>query len=183
MFTTKNIEVTKDITLGVLKPRDAGEIFALIKANHDHLQRWLDFPEFTKEVNDTLKFIKDSVKKRKKGVGYDLSIRYQGKIVGLVGLNQIDSKNRIAEIGYWLVKSAEGNGIMTKSVSKLIDVVFDDPMVNRLELIRDVDNNKSGGVPERLGFMQEGKLRGYKVHNGVPRDFFIYSLLRSDPRP
>ena len=105
--------------------------------------------------------------------------------MGLVSLNEIDRKNHVAEIGYWLAKSAEGHGVMTEAVSELVDIAFGDPVLHRLWILVDVDNQKSVGIPERLGFENEGILRNFRVRDcdGLPRSFYSYSLLRTDPQP
>lgn len=45
-------------------------------------------------------------------------------MVGRIGIYRIDSKNKIAELGYWIAEDFAGKGIITKSCAALTSYCF-----------------------------------------------------------
>jgi ribosomal-protein-serine acetyltransferase len=91
--------------------------------------------------------------------GLDAGIRYNGKLVGMVGLHYIDWKNSTTSIGYFLSEEAQGKGIITRTVNALLKYLFETLKINRVEIQVAVNNQKSIAIPERLGFVSEGIIR------------------------
>jgi ribosomal-protein-serine acetyltransferase len=56
------------------------------------------------------------------------------------------------EIGYWLVPQFMGRGIATMAAGMLTDTAFSLPVVEFVEIHHDRANQRSGAVPERLGY-------------------------------
>ncbi|MDO5012020.1 MAG: GNAT family protein, partial [Pseudomonadota bacterium] len=75
---------------------------------------------------------------------------------------------------------ANGRGIMTRAVGVMERFCFDALRVNRLEILVDVDNNKSQAVAQRAGYMREGVLRQSMLLHGVPRDMIMFSKIKSE---
>jgi ribosomal-protein-serine acetyltransferase len=103
-------------------------------------------------------------------------------LIGSVGLNTFNLPARSTEIGYWVAKDAQGDGVVTKACRTLIQYVFDDLGLNRIELRCSTVNTRSAAVAERLGFTREGTLRQAEFINEKPHDFYVYGLLAEDPR-
>jgi ribosomal-protein-serine acetyltransferase len=55
------------------------------------------------------------------------------------------------EIGYWISRHHTGRGFVTKAVRLLVQEAFRIG-AERVEILHDVLNVRSGAVPERLGF-------------------------------
>ena len=86
----------------------------------------------------------------------------------------------VSEIGYMLVRSAWGQGYAQEAVTRLIDLLLREEGQRRIFADTDPDNSASNRLLERLGFVQEGRLRGeWETHIGV-RDSFIWGLLADD---
>lgn len=88
---------------------------------------------------------------------------------------------KCADIGYWLDKDHVGQGIVTKSCTKLIHYAFTTLNIEVARIITVVDNDNSIAVAKRLGFKlsnekidtkrrgcycfyDNAKLRLYKLH-------------------
>lgn len=56
-------------------------------------------------------------------------------------------------------EDAQGQGIITRSVSALLNYLFETLNINRVEIQCAVNNHKSIAIPERLGFVNEGVKR------------------------
>jgi RimJ/RimL family protein N-acetyltransferase len=68
-------------------------------------------------------------------------------------------------------------------IGMLLDYVFkNQPEINRVQAIMDVDNEASIRLFEGCRFKREGILRGISYHHGVFRDSLMYSMLRDDWR-
>jgi ribosomal-protein-serine acetyltransferase len=107
-------------------------------------------------------------------------IFHSDKPVGRIGLHHLDLNNQIGSIGYWLAEDMEGNGIITKSCCKLIDLGFQQLSLNRIEIKAAVKNIRSQAIPVRLKFQKEGILRQAEFVNDEFIDLFVYSLLREE---
>lgn len=90
--------------------------------------------------------------------------------------------DRATSLGYWLAKAAQGKGLVTRGVSALLGLAFDEWKLNRVEIHAAPDNAPSRAVPERLGFTQEGVLRQVERIGDRYEDSVVYSLLASHGR-
>lgn len=109
--------------------------------------------------------------------GYGIWHLENGKYLGDIGIYAPDWKVRKFEIGYWLRSSAVGFGYATEGARLLIDMAFNLFEARRVCIQCDADNEKSAGVPKRLGFEQEGHLRNNMVKpNGEPCDTLVFGM-------
>jgi ribosomal-protein-serine acetyltransferase len=82
----------------------------------------------------------------------------------------------MAEIGYWLSETHQGNGIITRSVSTLINLAFFELCFDKIQISVAVDNQPSRTVCERLGMKLEGIITNSENINGRILDHAIYGL-------
>lgn len=81
-----------------------------------------------------------------------------------------------------MAEALQGKGIMTKSCKSLIDYLFDELELHRVE-IRCAENNiKSRFIPERLGLKPEGLVREVEWLYDHYINHVIYSVLASEWR-
>lgn len=179
MFTFK---VDKEIELQLFQPHDAINLCQLVEENREHLRQWLPWIDNLASPLDYDAIIPLWLRQFAENNGFNTGIIYLGKLVGSIGLHQIDWHNRHTSIGYFLAKNAEGRGIMTRVVRALLHYAFNKLYLNRVEIRCGEYNMKSRAIPERLGFTIEGKMRdGEKLH-GNYHDIILYSMLAQDWR-
>lgn len=159
---------------------DSQELFELVDANREMLQEWLIWVPQTKTQADIEEFILKCQKGYEKKSGMQMGLWDGEKLVGTIGLNNIDLGSKKASIGYWLSGHYQGKGAMTSATKALIDYAFDTLELNRIELKIASKNTKSRAVAERLGFQEEGTLRQDELLNGEYHDYVVYSLLREE---
>jgi ribosomal-protein-serine acetyltransferase len=165
-----------------LDEADVNELHALIEHNRDELAKWMAWAQ-EQTTEQTRAFVRSSRASESDNSGLQRAIVAQERIVGIVGLPEIDWANRSAEIGYWLDVAHRGRGVMTSAVAALADHAFGSLNLNRLEIRTDVGNAPSRALAERLGFRYEGTLRqSYRVTDERYSDDAVYSLLASDRR-
>ncbi|NNE68686.1 MAG: GNAT family N-acetyltransferase [Pyrinomonadaceae bacterium] len=179
----RKLVVEENLELRELKPEDSVEIAAVVENCFDHLTTWLPWVNSTYTAKDTKVFIKRARILSEQGRGLQMAVVQNGRIVGGIGFNNIDTVNRVAEIGYWLSESATGKGLMTKCCKALVDHGFRELGLNRIVIRCATENTKSQAIPLRLGFTFEGISReAEKLHNKYV-DLKVYSLLSSDKKP
>jgi len=164
--------------LRMLEPRHADELFALTDRNRERLREWLPWVDGTKSADDTLKFIRDSLKRHAETGDVAAGIWSGAKLAGVIGLH-IRGEAR-AMIGYWLGEEFEGKGLMTLACRAMVDHAFRDLGVERVEIFAEPRNRRSRAIPKRLGFQREGTLRHVAKLNDRFIDHVVYSLLRDE---
>lgn len=88
------------------------------------------------------------------------------------------------DVGYFVVKQYEGQGMITEAVSAILPFAFDGLQMNKLQIRCPVDNLRSQRVAERSGFKIEGVLRNDHVNNDghMPIDIVYYGMTPADYR-
>lgn len=69
---------------------------------------------------------------------------------------------------------------MTKALKALIDYGFKELELNKIEISVAVENKKSRALPERFGFVEEGKIRQAEWLYDHYIDHVIYGLLATE---
>jgi ribosomal-protein-alanine N-acetyltransferase len=69
---------------------------------------------------------------------------------------------------------------MTEALAQLLEDLFSNTNLERIEARCAIDNVASRRVLEKNGFQREGHLRGYFKLRGRRIDNFLFALLRDD---
>jgi len=109
-----------------------------------------------------------------------LELRETGEAVGTMGLYKYSERDRRAELGYDLLRSHWGRGIMSEAVGALLGYGFGELGLDRVEATVDPLNLRSVRLLERLGFTLEGRMRERYWYKGGPHDELVYGLLKRD---
>ncbi len=174
------IQVDEDLSLGLFEKRHAGELADLIDSSRSYLREWLPWIDYSKTTEDSEQFIQRSLEQFARNDGFQLAIRYKGKIAGIIGLHTINWSNRSTSIGYWLGEGFQGNGLMTKANAAVVGYCFEELGLHRIEIRAATGNTKSQAIPERLGFQKEGCIRECEWLYDHFVDHYVYGLLRKD---
>jgi ribosomal-protein-serine acetyltransferase len=177
MFSHK---VNDDIELKLLETRHSEEQYNLIDKNRKFLRQWLSWVDGTINSNQTKISIATSLKAFSENNGFQLGIFYKDIMVGRIGLHSIDWNNKKTSLGYWLGEEFQGHGIMTASCKAVIDYVFNELLLNRVEIRVATLNKKSRAIPERLKFVNEGIIRQAEWLYDRSVDHVIYGMLKKD---
>ena len=172
--------VEEGLVLRLLEPRHAEALFGLIDHNREHLGYWFPWVETTKTVDDSKAFIRESLGQFAREDGFQIGIWLNGALVGVVGLQYIVHQFRATEVYYWFSAEFEGRGIMTKACRYLCGYLFEELSLNRIEVRCAETNAKSRAIPERLGFVREGKLRQLGYTQAGLVDCLVYGLLAGE---
>jgi ribosomal-protein-serine acetyltransferase len=172
--------IDADLELKLITEQDAPTLFHLIETNRAYLRQWLPWIDATQTVHDELAFIRSAQTQFQANETISCSIWYQGQVVGTIGYHPFNRIKRSVEIGYWLAAQFQGNGIVTKACQALITYAFDELQLDKVEIRCAVDNIRSGAIPQRLGFRQEGIIHQGEWHHDHYVDLLLYSLVASE---
>lgn len=107
----------------------------------------------------------------------DYTITYNDEPAGLIGLLNIDQKNKKAE--YYICLGEErykGRGIAYTASKLLIDIAYNQLGLKRIYLYTETGNIPAQRLFEKIGFEKEGLLKNDLIHNGRNIDRYIYGL-------
>lgn len=171
------IEITKTIALRPTTLESTSDIYEAITKNRNYLRTWLPFIDSTNDESYTHAYVQGVVDNEE----IQYSIYDSDKFIGRIGFNHMDSVNHKAEIGYWIIEEAQGKGIITQSVKKLLIQAFSDLNLNKIVIKAGIENIKSRNIPEKLGFTMEGIERdGELLVDNKYTDLAVYGLLKRE---
>lgn len=162
--------------LRLLEEPDAGELYALIDANREALSQWLPWAAGQTPA-DTIEFIQGGRAQVARNDGFQAAIVAAERIAGVIGFARVDWAERSTALGYWLGAESQGAGLMTEAVRVLTDHALSAWELHRVEIRAAVENTRSRAIPERLGFTEEGILRGAERVGERQLDLVVYSKL------
>ncbi|MEN3305395.1 MAG: hypothetical protein V7603_1597 [Micromonosporaceae bacterium] len=102
------------------------------------------------------------------------------RAVGQVGLRTITLFEAQAQLSYWMLPAARGQGIAPRATGTVLRWAFDTLLLNRLYLLHSTGNEPSCRVARKAGFRYEGTLRGHLRHADGWHDVHMHARLRTD---
>lgn len=135
---------------------------------------------------DGKNFIKNQIKKwrskDKTNYLFFIELKSEKKVIGALGLHNVDSFSGIAVTGSWINKKYWKNGYMTEAKIAVNDFAFNVLNLRRLESPVFTDNKASNATQLKMGYKLEGLKRkvGKSLASGKIHDENIYGLLKED---
>jgi ribosomal-protein-serine acetyltransferase len=151
-FSSDTIRVSEAMTLEVIQPSMASDLFNLVQSNQERLSYFLAWPQQVVSVEDTQAFIRKQSADHHSGVSKTYTMRYQGRVSGILSLNAIDSAHQTTTIGYWIDASLEGKGVVSAALNKLIEHYSQAGIIHKFIINCGVTNRKSNSLAHRNGF-------------------------------
>lgn len=144
--------------LEIIRPveSDVEELFITVDENRHYLREWLPWLDEVTSVDDEIALIRRMNDINSNIHEWMYLIRHLGEIVGVISLNWVDWNNKSFGVGYWISQASSGQGIITKTCSRMFDHCFDDLKLHRSVIEIAVENFPSRAVAERLGMRAEG---------------------------
>ena len=150
------------------------------RRNGEEVARFLDWEQpFTREAGMRLVEGAMQMDGPAPGEWWVGTIEKDGGAVGDLAIHLSD-KARVAEVGYMLARSQWGKGYASEAVNRVVDYLFDDLRVGRIEAKVHPDNIASARVLERCGFVYEGTTRASHWQGASFSDDAVYGLLPED---
>lgn len=175
-----SLAVSEDIILRNYQEKDAPILFTVIDSNRQHLRPWLIWVDGTLKEEHSLEYIRAARQEQYDQKSMALGIFKNERLIGGMGMHQWDQQLKKAQIGYWLIKEAEGKGILHQCATTMLHYLFGQLQLNKIELHHLPGNVRSAAVARRLHFKVEGILRDSFLMNGKLNDLVINGLLRKE---
>lgn len=105
----------------------------------------------------------------------------EGKLIGTLGIMQLDWADRRAEIGVMIgEKEYWSRGCGTEAITLLLKYMFEEMNLERVGLFCDETNLRAQRCYQKCGFVVEGKFRHHRIKGGTFTDDVMMSILRSE---
>lgn len=112
---------------------------------------------------------------------YLWAIQMGDKVIGNINVVTISNTLESCEVGYCLGAKYWGQGIMTEALQAVIDFLFEQVGVHRIEISHVSENPASGRVAEKCGMLYEGtKREAFKDPDGNFCNLKCYGIIKSD---
>lgn len=102
--------------------------------------------------------------------------------IGSISVVYLDDSVASAQIGYCIGRRWWHKGITSEALKRVMDYLFDEVGMNRIEAIHDPLNANSGAVMAKCGMRYEGTMRQAGRNNQGICDHCYYAMLASDRR-
>jgi RimJ/RimL family protein N-acetyltransferase len=133
-----------DLTLRELVPEDAALLHAVVLANHSHLTAHGDYASLVAASIETLAAeLADRSQQR-------FGIFLGGELIGRADLIPVDPPRY--GLGYWLARSATGQGYATQALAALLQLAANDLQASEVYAGVTHGNTRSERLLQRLGF-------------------------------
>ena len=175
-FTPFPILKTGRLTLRQLAIHDEQEIFTLRSDNE--INKYLDRKR-AKTIDDARSFIDKISENINKNDSVYWAITFNDKniLIGTICLFGFSDENDKCEIGYELLTSFQGRGIMREALEKVIDYAFNTIKVKKIEAFFHRDNQSSIKLLEKFSFKDSN------VRDKTGPDLICYHLTSSNDNP
>ncbi len=177
---TQQIE-TERLLLRRFKPSDAEYMFKNW-ANDSEVFRFFTRNAHS-DVIQTEQTIREWINAYTDDYCYNWAIELKeiGEIIGQISLVDLSEKYSLCEVGFTLGRSFWKKGIGTEALKTVINYLFKEIGINRIEGKHNILNLASGRVMQKSGMTFEGIMRQADINkNGEFSDLAVYSILKSD---
>ena len=175
--------VTDRLVIRCWEPSDAMSLKLAIDGSLPHLRRWLPWAASEPTpLDQKVAWLRKSRGEFDLGLDYSFGVfsADDSEVIGGAGLHLRQGLN-VREIGYWVASAQCRKGYATEVTRALIRVGFEVDAAARIEIRVWPENRHSQRIPQNLGFVSEGTLRGIsRDADGRPCDVQVFSLLRED---
>lgn len=162
-------------------PGDGQRFFDALEEDRADLSRWMAWPGTNHTTEDEAESYARNMAGRwltREGLILGIFSKDEKTLYGGTGFHGFDWNVPSLEIGWFLRKSARGQGIAAEAVTLCCKLAFEHIQANRVWGSVDVLNEKSWRLFERTGFTREAHLRSQcRDHHGVVRDTYVYAML------
>lgn len=170
------------ILIRMFRPDDINAVYEAVRESMRELGPWMPWCHPNYSIEETTAWMMEREGAWLKGTDYSFAIcdAETGRLLGAVGLNNLDTRNRKANLGYWVRTSATGRGAATRATRLLARWGFEQLGLLRVEIVASVENLPSQRVAVKAGAQREGIMRRALWLEERAHDAVLTSLLPED---
>jgi RimJ/RimL family protein N-acetyltransferase len=168
------------VVLRELRASDAASLFALLTA--EEVSRFISPPPSTVEGFE--RFIAWTLRQRAAGDYACFAVTVAGfeTAIGIFQVRSTEPGFVTAEWGFAIGSRFWGTGVFQEGAALVLDFAFDTIGVHRLEARAAVKNGRGNGALQKLGAVQECRLRNSFLKDGEYIDQMLYAMLDTEWR-
>lgn len=168
---------TQRLTIRPFKESDFKDVFSIYQ-NKEVCRYLLHEPW---ENRDALEHFHKKLENNQltKDTSLSLAVLYERKVVGDISAFYTDMKNTV-EVGYTFQPESSGKGLATEAIRELIEWLFYEKNVHRIQANLDARNISSAKLCERLGMRKEAHFIQDFWNKGEWTDSLVYGMLKED---
>jgi RimJ/RimL family protein N-acetyltransferase len=166
-----------------LRPMEPSEADALWRWNSDPVvMRWMD-DGYRQALASIAKRLSERPRNAYDDVLYGVEALTDGKLIGLVRLGGAEPETGCAEFDIYLgEKEYWGRGYATDATRTMCRYGFEKMRLHKISLTVVTENHSAHHVYEKVGFVDEGRLRQVFRRDGQWYDMFTMGLLEGELR-
>jgi ribosomal-protein-alanine N-acetyltransferase len=163
------------LLLRQITPGDLDNIFEGL--SHPDVIRYYGVSYQSREAtHEQMKFFAD-LEANKTGIWWAVCNVPGNKFYGAGGLNNLHAGFRKAEIGFWLLPSYWGSGLMKEGLELICRYAFEKLNLHRIEALVETGNEHCRQAMKKTHFVHEGTMRDCEIKNGRYISLDIYARL------
>ena len=173
-LTTARLELTRIETsdhINIFKGLSNPEVIQFYGVQYD------SFEESREQMNWYA-----NLEKSNSGMWWAIRLKDSGEFCGAIGFNDYQKEHRKGEFGYWLLPEYWKKGYLQESAEKVIEYLFDELHLHRLEAFVESGNENSSKTLLNLGFNHEGKMIDCEIKNGKFISVDLYARINQKNR-
>ena len=178
---------TDRLVIRCWEPADAAALKEAIDSSLEHLHEWMPWshrePQPLDQKLELMKLFRSEFDTAE-NFTFGIFDGDESEVLGSTGLHPRIGPGGL-EIGYWVRSSATRQGIATEVSAALTRAGFEVCGADRIEIRIEPRNQASFGIPRKLGFVEEARLRRRlpPSRDGALRDVTIFTMFREDFDP
>lgn len=180
LFERFPILYTKNYLLRALEKGDYKQIYEIYKDEDAVRYQGIRAAKSSDEGKKFIEYVNKGYE-NKQFLRWGICSVSDNTLIGICSLHHIDIFNSVGEVGYMLNKKYWRKNIMSEVMGEVIEFLFHEVKLNRLEASIHPENLASIRLCEKLGFMREGLKQkcAYNAATNYFEDRYIYAQLRS----
>ena len=166
-----------DVSIRVVKVKDAKKLERLILGNREWLRPWEATNPSGPNTFEIKSQVRGLIRQMKEHQGLPFVIEYQGEIVGQLNVSNIlFGSVSSAILGYWIAPEFAGKQITPTAVALAIDYLLTVVGLHRVEIDIRPENKASLRIVEKLGLRFEGTKERFIHINGQWCDHYVFAV-------
>ena len=109
---------------------------------------------------------------------WGIESKENNKVIGIIEVFDIEN-DRLGNVGYRINPNFWSQGICTEALKRVVDFIFLETKLDRLNVEADIENVASNKVLKKCGFTHEGCIRNGKMGSRYCT-YHIYGYIRED---
>lgn len=177
MSTPFPIIKTERLLLRQFLPDDLNNVYHGL--SHPDVIRYYGVSYHTLEATKEQMAFYGGLEREGTGIWWAISDVDNQTFFGAGGLNNLNKTHHKAEIGFWLLPSYWGMGMMKEAMPLICQYGFETLGLHRIEAFVETENLNCKKAMSKLNFTNEGTMRECEIKDGKYISLDIYSLLNN----